>query len=955
MRRWSARALVATHLRDRPGASLTVAVLMVLLSAVAVLAPLALTAVGDAAMRERLTVLSTLTRDVIASERGTPQIELDAAPEPEARMRPWEQLLERLQALREEQPAPLRAVLGEPRVMTVTAGTKLDGVGREAGMRLLMSPQLGERVTVVAGSAPAAPPAELFAGLSMQEEGDAPPEIAPVDIMLSVGSAAELDLAVGDRVFVAGGMFLPAIVYRVSGLFEGTDPTDPFWDHAQFVLEPSITVGERGPTPSVVGVLDPGAVGVLLPILFNEARTEAWFPLDVDAITSANAVTVLGGLRELSATPHDVGGGQGAALTGVVGVGTMHFASEAIPVLSAAIGEARALAAVVGFIAAGPFGVAAVVLLLGCRMLIEQRRGALRLLTARGASPAQLRGLLGLQGLLVGAVPAVLGTAVALALASALAWLPGQGAPDPGGATFPWAALILPAILALTPAAFLVIAGPRLIVAGERGDLDAAARPAARRLRLLVETAVVVLAAVATVLLRSRGAAAEDAAILFDPLLAAAPLLLALVAGIVALRLYPLPLRAMLRGFRRSPGFIGFVGAARALREPAAGLAPALALIVGLSVAVASGVLLSTVQQGMVDSARLQVGADIKLEAMRFSDEQLARIAETEGVRAIATIADARATELDVDGKRRVVSAIVVDQQALEAVQPSGHALIPNGVRLQLGAATGSGGAGATSPERVPVLVSPLAERIWEAGAQVRLGEAVLDPAAVIDTATPLGPRSNWLVLDVSAAQHLLERMPAPGMVLVAAESNAAIPALAAALSERLARGDSTAHVRITTADSMIEELGGSASIAAVRIALLLCIALVALLGAAAVVITLVLGTRARERLLALLPSLGATRRSGAALAAWELWPAVASAVVVGSIFGAALPMLVLAAVDLRPFTGSPVQPAYVADPLLLGLAVGGFLLLATLLTAAALGISRRARAVAILRTMEEA
>jgi len=231
----------------------------------------------------------------------------------------------------------------------------------------------------------------------------------------------------------------------------------------------------------------------------------------------------------------------------------------------------------------------------------------------------------------------------------------------------------------------------------------------------------------------------------------------------------------------------------------------------------------------------------------------------------------------------------------------------------------------------------------------------VLDPAAVIDTATPLGPRSNWLVLDVSAAQHLLERMPAPGMVLVAAESNAAIPALAAALSERLARGDSTAHVRITTADSMIEELGGSASIAAVRIALLLCIALVALLGAAAVVITLVLGTRARERLLALLPSLGATRRSGAALAAWELWPAVASAVVVGSIFGAALPMLVLAAVDLRPFTGSPVQPAYVADPLLLGLAVGGFLLLATLLTAAALGISRRARAVAILRTMEEA
>ncbi len=62
-------------------------------------------------------------------------------------------------------------------------------------------------------------------------------------------------------------------------------------------------------------------------------------------------------------------------------------------------------------IIAGPIGVAVAVLILGCRLILETRRPSLRLLSARGASLGQLRRLLGTEGVLIGAVPAVAGAA----------------------------------------------------------------------------------------------------------------------------------------------------------------------------------------------------------------------------------------------------------------------------------------------------------------------------------------------------------------------------------------------------------------------------------------------------------------------------------------------------------------------------------------------------------------
>jgi putative ABC transport system permease protein len=90
------------------------------------------------------------------------------------------------------------------------------------------------------------------------------------------------------------------------------------------------------------------------------------------------------------------------------------------------------------------------------------------------------------------------------------------------------------------------------------------------------------------------------------------------------------------------------------------------------------------------------------------------------------------------------------------------------------------------------------------------------------------------------------------------------------------------------------------------------------------------------------------------ALALWEIGPPAVAAAVAGTVFGALVPLVVLAAVDLRPFTGSSVAPAYQVDGGMLALTLGGFIALAVLLTAIALLVSRRIRAAGALRTVEE-
>src|SRR5699024_142415 len=110
------------------------------------------------------------------------------------------------------------------------------------------------------------------------------------------------------------------------------------------------------------------------------------------------------------------------------------------------------------------------------------------------------------------------------------------------------------------------------------------------------------------------------------------------------------------------PGLTNFLGAARAMRDPAGGTIPALAVILGVSVAVLSSVLSSTISTGAEQAAWQSAGADVRLSGPSWNEEDVEPIREVEGVEQVAVIG-AAAQNHDLTGEvtARGLTVYVVD------------------------------------------------------------------------------------------------------------------------------------------------------------------------------------------------------------------------------------------------------------------------------------------------------
>ena len=112
-----------------------------------------------------------------------------------------------------------------------------------------------------------------------------------------------------------------------------------------------------------------------------------------------------------------------------------------------------------------------------------------------------------------------------------------------------------------------------------------------------------------------------------------------------------------------------FLGSARALRDPSAGIVPVLTVVVGVSVAVFSAVLLGTVQTGVERAADARVGADAAVAGTPFTLEQQAAFADVPGVDAIAPVYSTAPSTIEIDGRVRTTTLIVVDAEEMRRVQ----------------------------------------------------------------------------------------------------------------------------------------------------------------------------------------------------------------------------------------------------------------------------------------------
>jgi len=241
--------------------------------------------------------------------------------------------------------------------------------------------------------------------------------------------------------------------------------------------------------------------------------------------------------------------------------------------------------------------------------------------------------------------------------AAALAtWRLLPGADPPPAAAVAAVAATAAAVTLVVPAAGVVLSRRR------RRALPVRARWV---LRTAVEALVLLLAVVGVVVTHQRGPTRVGV----DPYLSLVPLLVAVAAGVLVLRLYPLPLRllARLAGRARSP--VGFLGLARATRAAPAAV-PGLLVLVA---AVALGGFASAVDVGLARardiSAAQAVGAHLRLAAAELPAEAADVAAAQPGV--IAVAAASRSGELFDPATRdrvRGFDVLVVDTVAYQRV-----------------------------------------------------------------------------------------------------------------------------------------------------------------------------------------------------------------------------------------------------------------------------------------------
>jgi len=867
-----------------------VASMVLLLSFTAAAAPLALQKLTVAEVAHQLDGLAPGGRSVVGIAEGRPH--LIPSNDPAGEMR------RALEKVALQSPHPLNEALGPPEFVGTAdplpaEEPAADDPGFNTNIALAVSPDLEPHILVVDGSPPA-PFASTADG---------------IEVLMSAAAADAIGWQVGERWRV--GVDASAFDATLVGTFTARDAGDEFWaltpDAVQPVTGTSLMRQVATRFVTVTAFIAPESLRALVAGRALEFTTSASFPvLDLD-LSRDGYRQLATELERLAGREHDM---QYRHSDDVAW--KFVFSSGSPAAIEAALDRVSTSDAVITLVAAGPVGVGAATLWLLASLVVRRRRESLALLNARGAGLWPLRVLLAAEFLVLGLPAAVLGlVAACLAL----------------GSVSVEAVLCSLVVLAAVPVMFAASITTRSLRA-DRNDL--VSRDPGRP-RLIAEGLLLGVTALSLGWLIQRGLTTNVLATGVDPVVAAAPVLLAVSVGVVVLRLYPLPLLAIAPAVRRGRRFPTYFGVMRAIREPSLNAVAIFALVLGVSVAVFSVLMVTTLRDGIRHAASTTVGADLRLESASISDDQLQQLEELPGLTAVAALyefAGGGPSEVTPD-----FTVVMTDVRALSTVQqdlPGAPALVGSPDRFRGGA--------------IPAVYSEdLAEALD--GDSLTVGGVQLEPAATASTMPGLASATAWVLLDIQFADELDRQGTRPRVVLAKVDERANIATVTDAALAILGEA-STAR----TPHSVEERSAGSPVAVGLTFALAASAVLVTLLSASAFVPTTVITAASRRRMLWLLRLLGLDARQGRRVVAWELALPAVLWTLVGGALGAVLPFVVLGGVDLRSYTGGTSQPAVSADPMLVAAVAGGLLVVMAVAAASAMRGTRREQLVSSLR-----
>ncbi|WP_030759499.1 MULTISPECIES: hypothetical protein [unclassified Streptomyces] len=725
---------------------------------------------------------------------------------------------------------------------------------------------------------------------------------APLQVVLSQKAAATLGARVGS-ILTAESRVDATPSVEVVGLYAVLDESDDFWTDNLGCLaracEHYFNESLAWDVDALVGTGDLDRMST-----WSRTVAEDFWRLPVD----------IGHLRadRLDATRQDIAsyiaGPTAATLARETGRTRLHTTSWLPERLEEARARTQAAAPLAAIGPAGVGGVAFVVLCLAGALAADRRDAELRLLLARGGSRAAIVGRLLGEGAVTVLPAAVAATALAVLL------LP---TPRLAPALISAAAVALLALLAF-PVRAAVLLTP--------------ARPAGRWRRPVAELLVLIATVAAVMEVRRRGVAPPGSDL--DPLLIAAPLLLALCGGLLLARLQPVVTGWLARVAGRSSGLVGFLGLARAARGTGAtgrtgpSVLPMIALLLAITTGGFGAAVLQSVNSSRLAVARLTVGGDAAISAFGKSPlpAGLAKAAgELPGVRT--------SVPLWIDHDSSVHGTTVRSSQVTIIVaDPSTYAELSRvlGCGTFDPALLTTGAAAADAP--VPALFSAsLAEQAVQGGTySVQPGDGGELKVRVVGTidCTPAHPARDaaTVVLPTGAATDLMggadhpnrwlglgdidaDRLralvrsklpapsgnPTPAPAPIPGSGSAAGPA---PLDELYPVSTSAEAVTVLGSDPLQRSAGRLfwASMAgAAGFALL------------AVLLTLMRAVPERAALLARLRTMGLRRRQGVALILAETLPQTLAAALGGALVAAAAVALLGPAIDLSTLVGAHV------------------------------------------------
>ncbi|MEV6693752.1 ABC transporter permease [Micromonospora sp. NPDC051196] len=711
------------------------------------------------------------------------------------------------------------------------------------------------------------------------------------EVAVSTAVAEILSLRPGSRLRFAGPGGLRQAPAQVVGVFTARDAGDPVWDDLMLALNPVVPVADGEPYLAMA-VTDLAGIDAVVAGSGASPTYEWRYRLDERRLDAATLEAVVAAVNETRRTEW-------------LPDSTVHTSLD-----MALVRFAEQLHAVQALLAIAQTGLVASLLgliLLAARLTVQRRRDELALLRARGASLAAIG-----RRTLVEAAPVQ-------PVAVLIGWLIATRVPGRSDGAL-WAVLLLAVLTTAVLPVLAMLSQRRVGSATGRVDL-VRQRPSARRLTL--EASVLVLAGLGVVLLRRRGL---DAAGGVDPYLSSVPVLVAVAAALVAIRLLPWPLRLVGRLAGRARGALLFLGVARAGRGAPVALGPLAVLIVAVSTGVFGGVVTTTVAAARDRAATLTVPGDAWLTGWAFSPDAGDELIRVPGVQAVARVS--------VESSRRLLSELgpqakVLGQARVLVVDAPAFAdvVARSGVDVDVPAALRSAARG-DGP--VPAVVSStLAVELGDgavADVQSRLYEFRV--AAVADDFPGVGLGVDRFVVLPWQALPEYELTPIiPNRYLIAGDGidEAKLLEVADATQRRRQSAVLGREVTRTQLPAALETrrayrdgLERTGANEVLTLAFTAGAAGGAALAVLAVGFAVVADASGRGRMLSRLRTMGLSAAHGRRLLVYELVPLVVVAALAGAAVGIALPRLLGSTLGLSQFApGVPMRDHL--DPLVVG------------------------------------